>query len=107
MEETRKWLELGLPPTNIVAGLAGGAGLEELTRMVRDLQIAHARQSDEGQPCDRRPPTNQRCIWCDATGHAQRDCVDLGEALRRNVVYLSNGRIHASDTRRWLDTNSR
>mgnify|MGYP000453365174 FL=1 len=40
MEETRRWLKLGPPPTNVVAGPAGGARLEELTRMVRDLQIA-------------------------------------------------------------------
>ena len=37
MEETKRWLELGPPPANIVAGPAGGAGLEELTRIVRDL----------------------------------------------------------------------
>ena len=28
-----------------------------------------------------------------------------GNTLRSNVVYLSNGRVHASDTRRSLDTN--
>ena len=52
MEETRRWLELGPPPANVVAGPAGCAGLEELTSMVRDLQIAQARRSDEGQPRD-------------------------------------------------------
>ena len=98
VEETRRWLELGPPSANIVAGPAGGAGQEELTRMVRDLQIAEARRSDEGQPCDRRPLANQRCVWCDATGHARRECADFGEALRSNVVYLSNDRVHASDT---------
>ena len=29
---------------------SGGTGLEELTRMVRNLQIAQAQRSDEGQP---------------------------------------------------------
>ena len=47
MEETRRWLELGPPPANIVARPVGGAGLEELTRMVRDLHIVHAGRSDE------------------------------------------------------------
>ena len=105
VEVARRWPELGPPPANIVAGPVGGAGLEELTRMVRDLQIAQARRSDEGPPCDRRPPAGQRCIWCDAFGHARRECKDFGEALRSNVVYLLNGRVHASDTRRSLDTN--
>ena len=104
-EEARRWSELGPPPANVAARPAGGAGLEELTRMVRDLQIAQARRSDEGPPRDRRPPAGQRCVWCDAIGHARRDCADFGEALRSNVVYLSNGRVHASDTRRSLDTN--
>ena len=94
-------------PTNIVAGLVGGAGLEELTRMVRDLHIAQARQSDEGQPRDRQLPASKRCIWCDATGHARRDCAHLGEALRSNVVYLSNDRIQVSDTRRLLNATFR
>ena len=97
-EVTRRWPELGPPPANIIAGPAGSAGLEELTRMVCDLQIAQARRSDEGQPRDRRPPAGQRCIWCDATGHTRRECADFGEALQSNVVYLSNGRVHASDT---------
>ena len=63
------------------------------------------RTNKEGQLRDQRPPANQRCIWCDATGHARRDCTHLGEALRSNVVYLSNGRVDASDTRKLLDKN--
>ena len=98
VEETRRWLETGPPPENIVAGPVGGAGVEELTRMVRDLQIAQARRSDEGPLRDRRPPAHRRCVWCDATRHARRECADFGEALRSNVVDLSNDRVHASDT---------
>ena len=40
MEEKRRWLELGPPPENVVAGPTGTVRLEELTRMVCDLQIA-------------------------------------------------------------------
>ena len=40
VKEMRRWLELGQPLANVVAGPSGGAGLEELTRMVGDLQIA-------------------------------------------------------------------
>ena len=41
-EETRDWLETGSTSTNMVKGSSGGAALEELTRMVKDLQIAQA-----------------------------------------------------------------
>ena len=44
-------------------------------------------------------------MWCDAVGHAQKDCGDFTEAIRANVVYLWNGRVHASETRRALDLN--
>ena len=59
-EVSRRWPEPGQPPANVVAGPAGGVGLEELTRMVRDLQIAQARRNDEGLPRDRRPPAGAK-----------------------------------------------
>ena len=37
MEEMRRWIESGMVPTDVVKGLSGGAALEELTKMVRDL----------------------------------------------------------------------
>ena len=39
-EETREWLETGSASTGMVKGSSGGAALEELTRAVKDLQIA-------------------------------------------------------------------
>ena len=44
-------------------------------------------------------------MWCDAVGHARKDCRDFTEALRANVVYLWNGRVHDSETQRALDSN--
>ena len=38
-------------------------------------------------------------------GHAQKDCGDFAEAIRSNVVYLWNGRVHASGKRRALELN--
>ena len=46
-----------------------------------------------------------RCLWCNTAGHARKDCGDLAEAIRANVVYLWNRRVHASETRRALDLN--
>ena len=39
-EDTRKWFESAMVPIDVVKGPSGGTTLEELTRMVRDLQIA-------------------------------------------------------------------
>ena len=105
-EETRPWLEKGSTSNDQVKGSSGGAALEELTQMVRDLQIAQARRDSSEPPRDRRPPALQRCMWCDATGHIRKDCADFAGALRANVVYLSNGRVHASETRRALELNT-
>ena len=90
-EETRDWLETGSILTNVVKGSFGRVALEELTQMVRDLQIAHAWMDDDEQSQDRRPPAGHRCMWSDAVSHIQKDCVDFTEALKANVVYLWNG----------------
>ena len=44
-------------------------------------------------------------MWCDAVGHIRKDCMDFVEALRTNVVYLWNARVHASETQRVLNLN--
>ena len=44
-------------------------------------------------------------MWCDAVGHARKDCGDFAEEIRSNVVYMWNGRVHASETRRALELN--
>ena len=44
-------------------------------------------------------------MWCDEVGHIRKDCGDFAEALRNRVVYLWEGRVHASDIRRALNRN--
>ena len=39
-EETREWLETGSASTDVIRGSSRGTALEELTRAVKDLQIA-------------------------------------------------------------------
>ena len=85
-EETRRWLESGQVPTNVVEGPFKGAALEELTKVVHNLHIAQARRDGGGQSCDRRPSLDQRCIWPHAVGQVRRDCADFSKALRVNVV---------------------
>jgi hypothetical protein len=104
-EETRRWTDDGSTSTNTAKGSSGDSALEELTQMVCDLQIMHARR-DGGEPVkDRKPPAGGRCLWCDAVGHARKDCRDLTEAIRAKVVYLSNGRVHDCETRKMLELN--
>ena len=105
-EETRSCLESGEAPTGLAKGPTGGATLEELTQMVCDLQIAQARRDNDEQSRDRRPPLEQRSMWCDAVGHIWKECGDFAKALRTNVVYLWNGWVHASKTRRALELNT-
>ena len=46
-------------------------------------------------------------MWCDAVGHPRKERADFVDALRSNVVYLWNGRVHTGDTRRPLEMNFR
>jgi hypothetical protein len=82
-----------------------GEALEELTQMVRDLQIAQAQRDRGEQVRDRRPPVGNRCLWCDEVGHSPRDCRDFTEALRANVVYLSDGRVYECGPWRMMELN--
>jgi hypothetical protein len=55
-EETGRWPGGGSRSTGAAKGPFGDSALEELTQMVRDLQIAHAWR-DGGEPVkDRKPP---------------------------------------------------
>ena len=45
-------------------------------------------------------------MWCDAISHIRKDCADFADVLRTNGVYLWNGRVHTSETRRALELNT-
>ena len=48
-DETRQWMESGTVLGAVVGGPARGAMLDELTKMVRDLQIIQARRAVEAR----------------------------------------------------------
>ena len=73
--------------------------------MVHDLQIAQARRDGAGHSHEWWPKNDQRCMWCDGVSHIRRDCVDFTDALKNNVVYLWNGWVLTSETRRPLELN--
>ena len=68
-DEATRRLQLGPVLANVVEGPFGGAIIDELTRMVRDLQIAQARRGGRGLSRDQRPPNGLKCMWCDSVDH--------------------------------------
>jgi hypothetical protein len=56
-EETRRWPDGGSSSTSVAKGPSGGSALEELTQMVRDLQIAQARRNS-GEPA-----RDRKLLW--------------------------------------------
>ena len=57
---------------------------------------------------NRRGPKGKepyRCVWCDSTDHARRDCSSLQDAIRQNIVYIDDNVICSSETRRPLWVN--
>jgi hypothetical protein len=39
-----------------------------------------------------------RCMWCDSVDHPCRKCQGFFEALRNNIVFFKEGRIHLKET---------
>ena len=60
---------------------------------------------------EERPATSRyrdsRCIWCDNAEHVPRNCNELKEALRRDLVYYEGGRLHSMDSHKPLRPNFR
>ena len=60
VENLRRVANTGPPPlTNIAKGLTGGSAIEELTKMVRYLQIAQAQRDNRGLSLR---PNSSMCI---------------------------------------------
>jgi hypothetical protein len=90
-EETRRWADGGSTSASTTKGSPGDSALEELTQMVRDFQIAHARRKG-GEPVkERKPPAGSRCLWCDAVGHARKDCRGFFDVVKKTVRAWNDG----------------
>ena len=48
---------------------------------------------------------DQQCIWCNSTEHGQRDCGELKEALRGDLIYYEGGQIHSMESLKLLQPN--
>ena len=93
------------PRNDVVVGPMSGATIDELVEMLQEMKIAQVRR-DEGQNflgCHLDFP--RRCIWSDSLEQQRTDCSDFQDALRCDVIYLYDNRIHSSETWRPLRTN--
>ena len=43
-----------------------------------------------------------RCVWCDNFEHSRKECVDLQDEIRKNVVYLDDNMIHSIEIQKSL-----
>jgi hypothetical protein len=62
--------------------------IEELSKKFEAISLANmGRRSLKGKDA-------YRCVWCDSLEYSRRDCADLLEAIRQNIVYLDANMIH-------------
>ena len=73
--------------------------IEELSKKFEAVSLANlGRRGPKGKEA-------YRCVWCDSFEHSRRECADLQDAIRKNVVYLDGNMIHSSETRKPLRVN--
>jgi hypothetical protein len=76
-----------------------GSIIEELLRKFETVSLANMnRQTQKGKE-------TYRYLSCDSLEHQKRDCTELQEASRRNVVYLDGFMICSNETRKPLRVN--
>ncbi|MCO5560410.1 hypothetical protein L7F22_014025 [Adiantum nelumboides] len=87
--------------------------MDELVKGMRDLKVKLAKLEEKGQPLGPLSRPRQltkegfvhRCIWCDSTDHTRRDCDGFSDALRKDVVFFKDVKIHLRETGLPLRTN--
>ncbi|MCO5556607.1 hypothetical protein L7F22_010158 [Adiantum nelumboides] len=87
--------------------------LDGLVKGMRDLKVKLANLEEKEQPLGPLSRPRQqakegfvhRCIWCDSIDHTRRDCDGFSDALRKDVVFSKNGKIHLRQTGLPLRTN--
>jgi hypothetical protein len=73
--------------------------MEELSKKFEAVSLANiGRRGPKGKDA-------YRCVWCDSLEHSRRDCVDLQDAIRKNIVFLDVNKISSSETRKPLRVN--
>ena len=104
--------------TSSIPSKVDDLAIDELVKGIRELNIKMAKLEEKGQPLGdstkkssgpkvgqaggRLPP---RCMWCDSFDHSRRECNDFTEALKNDIVFFKEGRIHSRESGNPLETN--
>lgn len=89
--------------------------MDELVKGIRELKIKMAKLEERGQPSGdttKQSSVGQtggrfplRCMWCDSFEHSRRECNEFTEALKNDIVFFKEGRIHSRESGNPLETN--
>ncbi|KAL3702263.1 hypothetical protein R1sor_020285 [Riccia sorocarpa] len=83
--------------------------LEDIMKGMRDLSLKLTRLEEKGAGEAAKPARRQgwvqRCIWCDGTDHARRECEDFSLMMGRGTIFWKDGKVALRDTGEELRTN--
>ncbi|KAL3687943.1 hypothetical protein R1sor_014252 [Riccia sorocarpa] len=83
--------------------------LEDIMKGMRELSLKLTRLDEKGveeaAKSAGRQGWVQRCIWCDGTDHARRECEDFSVMMGRGTIFWKDGKVALRDTGEELRTN--
>ncbi|KAL3683496.1 hypothetical protein R1sor_001518 [Riccia sorocarpa] len=84
--------------------------LEEIMKGMKDLSLKLTRLEEKSSGDAAPKPIGrqawvQRCIWCDGTDHARKECEDFSTMMGRGTIFWKDGNVALKDTGGELKTN--
>ncbi|KAL3683140.1 hypothetical protein R1sor_001162 [Riccia sorocarpa] len=84
--------------------------LEEIMKGMKDLSLKLTRLEEKSSGDAAPKPVGrqawvQRCIWCDGTDHARKECEDFSTMMGRGTIFWKDGKVALKDTGEELKTN--
>ena len=69
------------PRNDEAAQPTGGATIDEVAGMLREMRISQIRKEDNQNFPGRCLDFPRRCVWCDSLEHVRRECSEFQNAL--------------------------
>ncbi|KAL3682737.1 hypothetical protein R1sor_000759 [Riccia sorocarpa] len=83
--------------------------LEDIMKGMRDLSLKLTRLEEKSAGDAAKPAGRQgwvqRCIWCDETDHARKECEDFSVMMGKRTIFWKDGKVALRDTGEELRTN--